>query len=310
MFQKALLIILATGFIGLLSSCGRETELPAEPANIEVIVISAMDLRVNFMLRNESDMVLHYSDGYRLYHQQGDNWMLHTLPEGSFGNETSITRYISPNVTRQYSIQFCPAFTPEGTLEPGHYRFVRNFFVDPNNTATMQYVSFEFEVQDWRAMSASADPMAEQRIRRNRLRQDTISFILAGGTSEILQLASGVMVNRSGLQFEMRNYSNAHDMYGMLHSDLAVYENGTWRPVASLYIDDFPVELVVGEPIEAGTTLLTNVDFGDVFGALPHGRYMLIHNYAFGRPQAAHIGRDHEFLLIEFIVDGDTPDWF
>ena len=309
MYKYALLFLLAAGLMGLLASCGRnEPEIPAEPANIDVLVISAMDLRVNFMLRNASDTVLHYSDGYRLYRMDGGGWTSHTLPESSFAHETAVIRQLAPNQTRQYSVQF--DLTLNAALEPGQYKFVRNFFADPNDTANMQYVSFEFEVEDWRAMSADADPIAEQRARRNRLRQDTISFILAGGTSELLQLDSGVMVNRFGLQFEMRNFCITYDMYGMLHSDLAVYDNGTWRPVASLYIDGFSNELAIGEPIGAGGTKLTHVDIGDVFGALPHGRYMLIHNYALGRPEAAPIGRNHEFLLIEFVVDADTPDWF
>jgi len=292
MWKIVVVMLFMVVVMALVTSCRREPEISLEPAEAEVLVIAAMDMRVNFMMRNTSGQVLHYADGFAIYRQEGAEWNAVNLPADSIAHESDVSRYINPNETKQYGLQFSPDFF---SLDPGRHKFVRHLFPDPGNRTNVHYVSFEFDVVSW------ANAATDHRAERERLRHETTSFILEGGDSPRLSIVGYVHVNDFGINFDMQNTSNLN-MYGMMHNDLLKYVDGRWQPVPTPPDEEFPMELDIGFPIDAGEIKWATVFFDLAFGTLPPGRYLLVYNYALARPAAIHHGRVHEFMLIEFVI--------
>ena len=226
---------------------------------------------VRFLFRNETGRRLYYDGGFRL----------HSSPMRVRDNSAGL-QFINHGDTKEAHV---------GWVVPrreGTFTFQRDFFLDANLTELYTTLTFDFEV------NIPANPQAIL----DRQTQSIVEFHLAGGTSEIIVLASEVAVSRTAVAFETANLSTRAYTHGQSYS-LFVYENG-WNAVPMIIENLFVTGL--GIRMRGGEVIEDRFRFEDKYGALPNGHYMLIRQHS-----QAGTPRVQEILLVEFVVDDDTP---
>jgi len=139
---------------------------------------------------------------------------------------------------------------------------------------------------------------------RNEREYRYLSFQLAGGASDVIVLASDVAVSRTGVAFRTANLSALSFIHGLAYR-LLVYDDG-WRPVP---IPSGPVAfLLIGIQMTPGDVIDDRINFGNTFDPLENGRYMIMRiHHRDSPPGAPRVPRVQEVLMVEFVIDDDTP---
>ena len=132
-------------------------------------------------------------------------------------------------------------------------------------------------------------------IQRWSPRQRAIDLALRTGESEIMVLASEVVVSRTGMSFSLQSRAIPNDdptrmvahIYGN-NWELARWQRGRWRPVPYITPRLIPK---AGLLHEHGATKEYHIDWSYIFGSLQDGRYLFIRRYDAS-----------EYVMIEFYI--------
>ena len=325
-------IIIFTFSIWARSPGNIEKAEPVQLADVRHFANDFADIHINhvsgfslaFSIRNTWDKALYYGDGYRIYKYEDEEWVAVALPEESVANSTEINRRIDANTIRRHSHSFGHGGGNFDFFELpfGRYKFVRNYFVNPNDTNDYKTLVFEFGIWPWWAdsfglgteedaqdnwMQCEIELQKSQSVVRfHNRRQKHISFVTAGDTSEIITLASKVEVSRTEIAFGLHNFSDEEFMYG-LGFELAKYVDGRWQPAP--FAHDYWAVSDIGLIIEGGDTLDELIQFTWIFGELEPGKYMFIRSHSpSSRPRDNIIvDIDQEYLMVKFVVEENTP---
>jgi len=291
----ALTILLLMGFTACMYENNNYEENGNEPiaplqiqndSGLHGVVTFSNEFGVGFMFRNNTDTRLYYNDDFRV-----DSLEMTTR------NNRAGTQFIEPGSTKEAHVNW------DNSRETGVYAFERDFFLDENLTELYITLEFMFDLIGWYYFTDDADPIPEdlETLREARM-QAHLEFLIAGGPSEIIVLASELAVSRTEVAFRTANISSAPFMHGSPYR-LLVYENG-WRD-APIIIENWGFTSE-GRGMEGGAVIDDHINFEWLYGVLPNGRYMIMRNHFedHGRPGAP---RTQEELMIEFIIDDNTP---
>ena len=242
-----------------------------------------------FTLRNTYGTTLYYNWGYyRLYLQYAGIWQLiHTQTGGA-------SSHIKPHVARSYRINW------EDQKPTGQYRLARDFYLSQSDTTPHKTIYIEFEIIPFEDLLLQ---MIEHGDILQQLRENSVSFVVAGTPSEFIIQEGEVLVSRTSIAFYYHNPTNKTFIYGS-HWELAHYVEGKWQPVPFAFSGLFGGQLIPLS-IEGGQTKFDVINFGYRFGELPPGRYMFIRSHSLITPGL--LPWDLEYMLFEFIVDENTP---
>ena len=135
-------------------------------------------------------------------------------------------------------------------------------------------------------------------------RQASIFSALIGGQSQVIVPESDVEVSKTAIAFSVLN--NADECFcNDFYIDLARNVGGLWLFVPREYSVGFFFHC---RPMASGETSERFIEFESWLGALPPGRYMFIERFV---PHERHRERgNREFLMIEFVIDENTPLYF
>jgi len=290
-YKATFLLIFVIIVVFALASCDGYSEMAQSEANpnhsgLQVVQISSNGFGVVFLFRNESGNRLYFDDRFRL---DGVSMM-------EQNNRVGVL-YINHGDVKQSHVSW------RSLRATGIYTFERDFFIDPEAllihdtpqpTAT---ISFDFAVVSWD--ERDDDIPDDVRTMRDQRDDRYIAFWLDAGTSDVIT-ASEVEVSRTAVAFRTFNSSQYSFIHG-LGFRLLVYEDG-WR-----FFSDAQITILLGVEMRGGGTTNDHLDFPQSFGILPNGRYMImrVHNRDSVRPGAARV---QEMLMIEFVIDDDTPE--
>lgn len=132
-------------------------------------------------------------------------------------------------------------------------------------------------------------------------RQAAINRAVSTGQSDVIvRTDREPHVSRTGIDFGVRNLSG--DTFINAGKYLARFSGGEWQPVTIRNYAPW-----MSRRIRGRATVGLGITFGGMYGELFNGRYMLIMGYVHqdnppGSPY-------DEYLLIEFVVNDDTPTY-
>ena len=295
-------LIAATLLFALLTACSREntppdtqpvTPVPATTVvdvnggGLQTAITASNGFGLGFLVRNETGRRLYYNDDFRLDSQ----------PMTEAHNRWGV-QYINHGDTQVKSVQW------GGPRPTGIYTFERDFFTDENLTELYATVTIEFDVISWQHFADGAEPApAHIQAHRDNREREHLAFLFAGGTSEVIVLASEVAVSRTEVAFSTANVSTQSFMHG-LHYSLLVYENG-WKPAPTI-LDSWAIS-DIGIGIRGGQVIEDRFDFEWLYGVLPNGRYMIMRHHCEDHFRAG-AARVQETLMVEFVIDDNTPE--
>jgi len=241
---------------------------------------------VGFLLRNNAGHRLYYNDDFRI-----DSVVMRER------NNPAGLQFINNGDIQEAHVSW------GNSRAIGIYTFERDFFLDADLTELYTTLTFEFDVVGWYHFTEDAEPIPSdlQIMQDNRIR-NSLAFQIAGGTSNIIVLASEVAVSRTEVAFNIVNLSTQSFMHGLDHR-LLVYENG-WKP-APIIIDSWGIP-GLGIGMQGGEIIEDHFNFEWLHGVLENGRYMIMRQHAEDhmRPGAPRV---QEMLMVEFIIDDNTP---
>jgi len=246
---------------------------------------------VVFTLRNTTGMGLHYRDGYRLYRYTDGEWE-HLTRFGSADRLQEINQYIEKNQLQVF-------YTNWGReVEPGRYRYERDFFPDLEDMDNYLTVAFVFYVRHWSEWEEE-EGTPEAIAALQQARQVRIDFAISGaGPNEFLVPVGYIVVSQTSINFSIRNRSDVSLMYGR-EWELAQYVDGRWQPVPyrpEIARQGGRVWIQPAPPvISRGNIKETSVDFWDFGDYLTPGRYLFLSRQGL------------TYLMFEFTIDENTP---
>lgn len=251
---------------------------------------------LHFTQRNTYGRTLYYSNGFRIYRYEADEWKLvHTQPREHI-------RRIRPNIIRSEFVEWRSA-----TLPDGQYRFARDFFLNARTTTVYRTLYADFEVLCWEARSDIRENYHLQG-GASPWRRDYIAFLTAGASSRAIVPAGKVQVSRTAITFMSRNRSLRVFDHGDVW-ELAHYVNGTWQPVPHTpgEYNVFRLSLGGGFGVLPRTWWPDTKRLDFMHGELPPGRYMFIRRHF--RSHDDNWGRyfNYEYMMFEFTINENTP---
>jgi len=241
---------------------------------------------VGFMFRNETGMRLYYNDDFRVNSAEMTN-----------RHNRAGTQFINIGDTKEAHVNW------SDPLETGMYNFERDFFIDEDLTELYTTLEFLFDVIGWYHFTDDAEPAPEELLAIQQARIDAHrTFLIEGGPSDIIILASEVAVSRTAIAFSTANISAVPYMHGSSFR-LFIYENG-WKD-APVILDSWAFT-DEGFGIKGGEVIDDHINFEWLYGELVNGRYMFIRNHFedHGQPGAPRIQQE---LIIEFEINDSTP---
>ena len=247
-------------------------------SDLQAALTFSNEFGIGFLLRNETGKRLYYNDDFRV----------DSLEMSNRHNRAGV-QFISPSDTTEMHVNW------ENSRPTGIYTFERDFFTDADLTNLYTTLVLEFDVIGWYHLTDDPEPIPDdlQAFRDNRLRRG-LEFQIAGGTSEIIVLASEVAVSRTTVAFNTANLSTWPFGHGLGYR-LLVYDNG-WKDAPTI-LDNWAIA-DIGLEIQGGEVIEDRFDFEWLYGPLANGRYMIMRQHRAGRM---------ELLLVEFIIDDNTP---
>lgn len=255
---------------------------------LQAVQTFSNEFGVGFLLRNKAGIRLYYNDDFRV-----DSVAFTEM------NNPAGVQLINHGNTKEIHVSWGRTARPTGI-----YTFERDFFLDSNLTQLYKTLIFDFYVIGWCHFTEDVPPIsAELQAMRDNRECDSLAFQIAGGTSNIIILASEVAVSRTGLAFSAANISTQSFMHGLDYR-LLVYENG-WKPAPVVY-EGYWFVRSLGIGMQGGEVIEDSFNFEWLHGALANGRYMIMrrHGEDHMRPGAPRV---QEILMVEFIVDDNTP---
>ena len=296
MSHKKPTLILALLLIATLttSACGQpeyHVELitpPASEALLRVGFVSGSESGLEFTLRNISGAALYYTGGYRLYHYEDEGWQLNHVHDGSG------IYYLEPEAVREYALEWADAADEQELIPDGRFMLAKQIFTDLQNPDSFDYFRFEFRVLPWYIWEFVWDWSHELPWYWDSGLPD--AAILSPLSTNIVVVGE-VEVSRSGISFTVENQANIYYSYPRSWY-LAHYVGGRWWHVP--HLDEWPFWPLNKILLPSGETEQFDIEWEDVFGELPPGRYMFIRSFT---PWAEHYSeRTTEYVMIEFAI--------
>jgi len=298
-FISIVLIVGAFALTSLRQPESSEATFPTlHQGSIDAHIDIAGEFYLWFTLYSNYNVTLYYNDGFRLYRQEDEAWAQVYNQQGEY------VHHVEPDTAKQNAVRWLRDNTIQlgNGMPPGQYRLARDFYLTPDvyDVHTTLYINFEIEPVFW-WMNPPQTPVEPGGVSPQR--EIYVASVLAGELSQTIVLVGEVQVSRTAIAFYFYNRADKDYMYGR-HWELAHYIDGGWQPVPhtpSYFHRALPSD---AESIAGGDTKFEFHFFDFFFGELTPGRYMFIRSHwQSGRH------RDREYMLIEFMIDEDTPQY-